>query len=73
MLCYMVCYRFSDEGQTYWSVYYAESEEAATRMAERDGLFTNGRKHRWTCPYNRGGMSVEQTAEAYRAEHPEAA
>jgi len=58
---WMVCYKTSPDSQTYWNVYPAASEQDATAQAEREGLFQHGRKHRWTVPYNKAGMSVEQT------------
>lgn len=47
---YLVCYKLHADSMGYWSVYEAESEQAATDAAERDGLFRNGRFHTFTVP-----------------------
>lgn len=64
---WMVCYKTSpDSYQTYWNVYPADSAEDATRQAESAGLFQHGRIHRWTVPYNKAGMTVEETYAAWQ-------
>jgi len=61
-LLYMVCYKTSpDSYQTYWNIYPANAPEEATKQAEDSGLFQHGRIHRWTVPYNKEGMTPEQT------------
>lgn len=62
---WMVCYKTSpDSYQTYWGIYPAASEQEATNLARRDGLLDRV-QHRWTVPYNKAGMTVEQTYSAY--------
>jgi hypothetical protein len=59
---WMVCYKTDpDSYQTYWNVYPADRAEDATRQAESEGLFKHGRFHKWTVPYNKAGMTIEQT------------
>ena len=59
---WMVCYKTSpDSYQSYWNVYPADRAEDATGQARREGLFQHGRLHIWTVPYNKAGMTVEQT------------
>jgi hypothetical protein len=68
-LLYMVCYKTSpDSYQTYWNVYPADKPEDATRRAEDEGLFTDGRFHKWTVPYNKAGLTPEQTYAQYEEE-----
>lgn len=69
MLLYMVCYKTSpDSYQSYWDIQEAETPEKATEQARKGGLFQHGRFHLWTVPYNREGMTPEETYTAYRAE-----
>jgi hypothetical protein len=66
MLLYMVCYKTNpDSYQSYWNVYPAATPEEATKRAEAEKLFTNGRFHLWTVPYNRAGMTPEETYTAF--------
>ena len=72
MLLYMVCYKTDPASyQTYWNVYPAARPEDATAQAERAGLFAaDGRaRHLWTVPYNRAGLTPEQTYAAHGAEY----
>lgn len=61
----MVCYKTSPTSQSYWNVYEAAKPEDATKQAEREGLFQRGCIHLWTVPYNKAGMTPEETYQAH--------
>lgn len=76
-LLYMVCYKTdSSSHQTYWNIYEADTPEEATALdvqahneRSRGQMCPSGQPHRcWTVPYNRAGMTPEQTYAAHVAD-----